>query len=763
MWQWIKLLVFLGFSVAILTGCGQESPPAEAEQPIEEEDSTTEEATTVIDPSTIAETTQKLDGERIINADSEPGNWLSHGRTYDEQRFSPLDQITTENIGELELAWYQDTGSKRGLEATPIVVDGVMYTTGAWSTVQAYDAKTGERIWEYDPMVPKSWGKYACCDVVNRGAAVWKGRVYVGTIDGRLVALDAVTGEVDWDVLTIDKERPYTITGAPRVLKDLIIIGNGGAELGVRGYITAYDTETGEQKWRFYTVPGDPNEPFESPAVEAAAKTWLGGKWWEVGGGGTVWDSMAYDPELNLLYIGVGNGSPWNRYIRSPGGGDNLYLSSIVAINPDDGSLVWYYQTTPGDNWDYTATQHIILADIEINGEVRKTAIQAPKNGFFYVIDRTDGSFISAEAYVPVNWASHIDPETGRPVETDDANYSAEAKTVFPGPLGGHNWHPMTYSPMTGLVYIPALDLSFTYAQDNAFKHEPGQWNLGVRFDPAEPAAPATPEEQMEILKSVQGRLLAWDPVSQKEQWRIEHTSAWNGGLLSTAGNLVFQGRSDGMFAAYTADSGELVWEREVHTGIIAAPVSYEIDGEQYIAVVAGWGGAFGTAAGVPRHKGNVLQEGRVLAFKLKGKAEMPAPAITYVNMVQPPEEITTTPERLFNGQQKYQLYCGTCHGSNVTSGSQIPDLKYLNEAGYARFESVVPQGVLEGLGMPKFDHVLSDDDVADVKAFVAEATRLAIAFCDTTYPEDFPEFFGTSCTKREVDNSAVAEPGTDE
>lgn len=750
MWSRVKLLVYSAIFVALLTGCAQETPPDEAEIPSSDAAETQE-------STPLENTTGSVDDERIVNADTEPGNWLAHGRTFDEQRFSPLDQITEENIQDLELAWYHDSGSKRGLEATPIVVDGMMFTSGAWSTVQAYNAKTGEQIWEYDPMVPKGWGKYACCDVVNRGVAVWKGKVYVGTIDGRLVALDAGTGEVAWDVMTIDQSRPYTITGAPRVLKDMVIIGNGGAELGVRGYITAYDTETGEQRWRFYTVPGNPNDPFESPAMEAAAKTWLGGKWWEVGGGGTVWDSMAYDPELNLLYIGVGNGSPWNRYIRSPGGGDNLYLSSIVAINPDDGSLVWYYQTTPGDNWDYTATQHIILADLEINDELRKVAIQAPKNGFFYVIDRTDGSFISAEAYVPVNWASHVDPETGRPVETDASNYATEAKTVFPGPLGGHNWHPMTFNPQTGLVYIPALDLEFTYAQDNAFKHNPGEWNLGIAMAPEEPAPPATVEEQIEGLRGVQGRLLAWDPVTQKERWRVEHASAWNGGLLSTAGNLVFQGRSDGMFAAYAADSGELVWETEVHTGIIAAPVSYEIDGEQYIAVVAGWGGAFGTTAGVPRHKGNVLEEGRVLAFKLKGGAAMPPPAITHVNMEVPPEDVTGTPEQLFNGQQKYAQYCSICHGAGVTSGSQIPDLKYLAESGYARWDAVVLMGAYEGLGMPKFDHVLTEQDSADVKAFVAEATRQAIAFCASTYPKDFPELFGTSCTKRQVDNSVTA------
>lgn len=418
--------------------------------------------------------TSTVDGARIEAADSEPGNWLAHGRTYDESRHSPLDQINVETISDLGLQWYFDTGTDRGLEASPIVVDGIMFTTGSWSVVFAHDARTGELIWEYDPEVPKAWGSNACCDVVNRGAAVWKGRVYVGTIDGRLVALDAATGEEVWDVNTIDRTRPYTITGAPRIVKDKVIIGNGGAEYGVRGYVSAYNADTGEEEWRFYTIPGNPDDGFESPAMEAAAKTWTG-EWWKVGGGGTAWDSFAYDPEMNLLYIGVGNGSPWNQTERSPGGGDNLYLSSIVAVNPDTGEYVWHYQTTPGETWDYTATQHMILTDLEINGENRKVIMQAPKNGFFYVLDRATGEFISAEAYVPITWATHVDPETGRPVETENARYQAEnpfstmsdedkiatlkgmtddeIEGAFqkPSPYGGHNWHPMSYNPDTGL------------------------------------------------------------------------------------------------------------------------------------------------------------------------------------------------------------------------------------------------------------------------------------------------------------------------
>jgi PQQ-dependent dehydrogenase (methanol/ethanol family) len=339
-----------------------------------------------------------VDAARLSAADSEPGQWMSHGRTYDEQRFSPLKQITTDNVKDLGLAWFADLDTNRGQEATPIVVDGTMYITTAWSKVKAYRAATGEKLWEYDPQVPGAWGVNACCDVVNRGVAVWEGKVFVGTLDGRLVALEAPTGKVLWDVNTIDREKPYTITGAPRVVKGNVLIGNGGAELGVRGYVSAYDAATGKLNWRFYTVPGNPAMPFENPALEMAAKTW-NGEWWTLGGGGTVWDSMAYDPQLDLLYIGVGNGSPWNHTYRSQGKGDNLFLSSIVALKPEDGSYVWHYQSTPGESWDHTATQQIVLADLEIDGMKRRVVMQAPKNGFFYVLDAKDGTLISAKNF----------------------------------------------------------------------------------------------------------------------------------------------------------------------------------------------------------------------------------------------------------------------------------------------------------------------------------------------------------------------------
>ncbi len=689
----------------------------------------------------IQKSTADIDGARI--AKGEPANWLSTGRTYDEQRHSPLADINTQSISDLGLAWYWDTGTKRGLQATPIVVDGVMFTTGTWSVVWAHDAKTGELLWEFDPQVPKAWARYACCDVVNRGVAAWKGKIYVGTLDGRLIALDAGTGEKVWDVSTILPNRPYTITGAPRIVKDKVIIGNGGAEYGVRGYITAYDAASGDEQWRFFTVPGNPDDGFENKAMEEAAATWRGGKWWEVGGGGTVWDSMAFDADLNLLYIGTGNGAPWNRYIRSPGGGDNLYLSSVIAINPDTGSKVWHYQTTPGDTWDYTATQHMILADLEIKGEQRKVIMQAPKNGFFYVLDRTNGEFISAEAYAPVTWATHVDQETGRPVEDPEAHYANEKKRIRPGPLGGHNWHPMTFHPETGLVYVPALDLRFDYAQDNAFKHSAEDWNLGV--DLRETAPPPSAEENIDNLQSIKGYLTAWDPVTQQEVWRVQHATAWNGGLLSTGGNLIFQGRADGQFSAYQADTGELVWESPVHIGIIAAPVSYSVDGEQYITVVAGWGGAYGLASGAPRHRNNVLSEGRILTYKLGGKAELPKPEVTYLAVPTPPA-MDYTPEQQKHGQDVFHNYCAVCHGPGVGTSGPIASLLYSSEDTHAIWDAIVVGGAYIEKGMPSFGHALSTTDAQDVRAYVIERAKTVIAFCESSFREEYPELLDTAC-----------------
>lgn len=667
-----------------------------------------------------------VDGARIAAADSEPAMWMSNGRTYSEQRYSPLSNIDESNVADLGLAWSVDLETSRGVEASPIIVDGVMYTTSAWSILYALDAKTGTLIWKYDPEVPRDWGVNACCDVVNRGAAVWKGKVFIGTIDGRLVALDAADGAVLWSTNTIDRAQPYTITGAPRVVKGKVLIGNGGAEYGVRGYLSAYDAETGKLDWRFYTVPGNPADGFESSAMEMAAKTW-NGEWWKLGGGGTVWDSMAYDPDLNLLYIGVGNGSPWNQRIRSPGGGDNLFLSSIVAINPDNGDYVWHYQTTPGETWDYTATQHIILADIEIDGAARKVLMQAPKNGFFYVLDRQTGDLISAEAYVPINWATHVDMETGRPVETATARYpDGKPSFTLPGPYGGHNWHPMSYSAATGLVYIPALEIPYLYADDSIMDRERGTWNLGVNAVLA--ALPGEESQRAAIKPLLKGHLAAWDPVAQKEVWRVQHKGPWNGGVLSTASNLVFQGTADGRFVAYKADTGDILWSSPTHTGVVAPPVTYEIDGEQYVTVMAGWGGAFALVAGYFVQPDSLPNLSRILTFKLGGEVQLPDEEWAAPELPAPPPE-TASAETLERGRDVYARFCMWCHGDSAVSGGLVADLRASAALHDESWGEIVLGGALADAGMVSFSQHLSAEDAEAVRAFVIhEANRAVVA-----------------------------------
>ncbi len=660
---------------------------------------------------------------RIVTADDEAQNWLSHGRTYDEQRFSPLDDINLESVGNLGLAWYFDIPTRRGIEATPIVVDGRMYVSGAWSIVYALDAATGEELWRYDPEVPKPWAQYACCDVVNRGVAAWGDSIFVGTLDGHLVSLDAATGDLNWRVDTIDRQPPYTITGAPRVVEGRVIIGNGGADMGVRGYVSAYDAETGELDWRFYTVPGNPADGFENETLKNAAETWTG-EWWTYGGGGTVWDSMAYDPELDLLYFGVGNGSPWDRDVRSPDGGDNLFLSSIIAVRPDTGEYVWHYQTTPGDSWDFTATQHIMLADLEINGETRKVLMQAPKNGFFYVLDRVTGEFIDAEPFVKVTWATGIDKETGRPIEVPGARYEEQAFLMMPTGFGGHNWHSMAYSRNTRLVYIPAQDLPAIYMKEPDFEFTPGFWNGGTEFEGLH--MPDDPAVVGEILASMSGQVIAWDPVEQREVWRYPHAGIWNGGMLATAGDLVFQGSLIGEFAAYNAASGERVWQYPAQTGIAAAPVSYAVGGEQHVAIAAGFGTLVPMFGGKPLAAANFKNYSRVLAFKIGGEASLPAVEVTAKAPVPEPPDSDADAAMIAVGKDKYYERCVVCHGADVASGGVVPDLRYSSHDTFAAWDGIVLGGAYQGRGMPAFGTIFSKEDGDAVKAFVIQEARKA-------------------------------------
>lgn len=672
-----------------------------------------------------------IDADALVNASEDHANWITHGRTYSEQRFSPLDQVNAETIGNLGLAWFADMDTARGQEATPLVIDGKLYLTTAWSKVKAFDAATENPLWDYDPEVPGETAVKACCDVVNRGLATWDNSLFLGTLDGRLVALDRETGRVNWEKVTVDQDQAYTVTGAPRVIDGKVIIGNGGAEFGVRGYVAAYDASDGNELWRFYTVPEGTENDDSPDHLKAAAETWnteVLASSEAIGGGGTVWDSMAYDPDLNLLYIGVGNGSPWNRAYRSPGEdgtgeGDNLYLSSIVAIRADTGEYVWHYQTTPGETWDYTATQHIILADIEVEGEARQVLMQAPKNGFFYVLDRATGEFISAKEYIPQNWATGMD-QNGRPIFNPETRIdkTGQPALVMPGPLGGHNWHPMAFHPGEGLVYIPAFEAATVYAPEADWKPDPAR-GFNVGFDLGAGDLPPDLGFRREVYGTVKGKLMAWDPVAQEPRWTVEFPGPWNGGLLATGGGLVFQGNSSSEFAAYSAGSGEKLWSFGAQTGIVAPPITYSIGGEQYVAVLAGWGGAYAiTADGhLVNSQGPVRNISRLLVFKLGGDAALPPePELAGLPLDPPPSRATA--ETIALGKSKYARYCAVCHAPGAVGSTVLPDLRRSGALGNRQaWQAVVHDGILTDNGMVGFEGSLSTDEVEAIRAYVIQ------------------------------------------
>ena len=654
-----------------------------------------------------------VDHERLLNADREPENWMTWGRTYSEQRFSPLDQIHDGNVGTLGLAWYFDLGTDRAIEGTPLVIDGVMYLTSAWNLTYALDAATGELIWSYDPEVPAEWGGNSCCGVGSRGLAAWEGKIVIATLDGRLIALDAANGEPLWSTQTFSQDFPYAITGAPRVFDGRVLIGNGGAELGVRGYVTAYDVETGEQLWRFYTVPGNPADGFESPILEMAAETW-NGEWWKWGGGGTVWDSIVYDPELDYIYIGVGNGSPWVQAYRSPGGGDNLFLASIVAVEAGTGEYVWHYQQVPGEQWDFTATQPMILAELEIEGRERRVLMQAPKNAFFYVLDRETGELLSAEEFAPNFWASHVDLATGRPVINPAAWYDTEPVLMTPSPPGAHNWQPMSYSPLTGLVYFPVQEVWMPYARDPDFPVDaPRGFRIGNGWGGA--LGPAGQRAMAIAQERARGWLTAWDPVRQREAWRVDYSGTGSGGVLATAGNLVIQGTVDDTVAIYRADSGEKLWEALVNTEPAAGPISYAVDGEQYIAVNAGM---HGMAAGRFGAGPAARADGRVLAFRLGGTATLP-PLVETVSTLPPPPVPDVGADVIEAGNAAYHRVCAGCHGMRAVGGGVIPDLRHMSAATHAEFDAIVLEGTRTDRGMIGFADLISEAEARAIHAFV--------------------------------------------
>ncbi|MET0378264.1 MAG: PQQ-dependent dehydrogenase, methanol/ethanol family [Spongiibacteraceae bacterium] len=683
-----------------------------------------------------------VDQERLMRADSEPQNWLTTGRDFGEQHYSPLRQIDAASVSRLGFAWEYDASTRRGrvqrgLEATPIVVDGVMYTSGGWGVVYALDAATGKELWRFDPELDGARARMTCCDVVNRGVAVWKGRVYVAQLDGILVALNAVDGAVLWKADTfIDRQRGYTITGAPRIAGDKVIIGNGGAEFGVRGYITAYDINSGEQRWRFFTVPGDPKKGYEHPELERAAKTWDPDANWAAAGGGTAWDSMVYDPQLNLFYVGTGNGSPHPAWLRSLLRRDNLYLSSILAINPDTGRLVWHYQVTPGDSWDYTATQPMILADLSVRGVQVPVLMQAPKNGFFYVLDRRNGKLLSAEKYVTATWAERIDSETGRPVMSGQGDYSKSPKLIYPSPIGGHNWQPMAYSRDTGLVYLPVLDNAVVYQTHKNWRYRLNDFDWGSTYD-ALISHPADEQKKLAVGQPpmrYQEFFLAWDPKNQREVWRAPLTGSWNGGALATAGGLVVQGTASGHLRVYNASTGKLLKEIFVGTGMIAAPMSYAVNGVQYIAIMAGYGGAMQPrfVPGVAAYERS--NRGRILAFRLDGGDTPVAEKLPPDELQPPPKKLQVSPKEIETGSELFLAHCARCHGGGLKPfRAGYPDLFNMNPATHGVFDQIVLDGIFSYGGMASFSDLLSKNDVRSIHAYLIDTQHRLRAGEDVT------------------------------
>ncbi len=641
-----------------------------------------------------------IDDKALAN-EAEMNNWAGFGRTYSEQRFSPITQIDETNIGKLGVEWYLDLPKDRSLTGTPLVIDGILYFNGSYNVVRAVEAKTGKLLWELDPQVTTHSGdRLRMMWDWNRGIAYWKGRIYNATIDGRLIAIDAKTGKEVWTQQTFDPKQPLLVTGAPKVFKDKVIIGNGGTEWGpARGFVTAYDTETGKLAWRFYIVPGNPADGFENKAMEMAAKTWTG-EWWKYGGGGTVWHGMTYDPEFNTVYLGTGNGSPWNRKIRSPDGGDNLFVCSIVALDADTGEYKWHYQTTPGETWDYNSNMDIVLADIEFDGKPVKAILHAPKNGFFYVLDRASGKLLSAEKYARVDWAEKIDMTTGKPIERVGARYEDGEEVVWPSPFGAHNWHAMSYSPLTRLAYMAVIEMPGLFSD----KHiDIETWKSPYfTFDPAVAFG-----EDFVPDDAGTGALRAWDPAKQKTAWEVPLPGVWNPGTLVTASNLLFQGRADGTFYAYRADNGKVLWHTDMGVGISAPPITYSVDGKQYVSLLAGWGGAGSATPGfVGAQHGWAYRAHprRLVTFALDGNKTLPpSPGPVHPQPLAAPD-FTIDAEQVKKGAGLYVAWCMMCHGAGAGAAGYAPDLRASPILlSVEAMKDVVVGGSRRGMGMPNY------------------------------------------------------------
>jgi quinohemoprotein ethanol dehydrogenase len=653
-----------------------------------------------------------VDAKRLLAADSpaNAGQWMSYGRDYSEQRYSPLKQINADDVSRLGLAWYADLAERGGsYETTPIAVDGRIFVTAPWSKVYAFDAKTGKRLWKYDPKVPGGYAVKLCCGIVNRGVAVWEGKVIWGTLDGRLIAVDARTGKKVWEIQATDPKRTLSITGAPRVADGRIFMGEAGSEFEERGYLSAYDAATGKQLWRWWAVPGDPEMGFEQPELASAAKTWTG-EWWKHGGGGTPWDAITYDPVTGLVYVGTGNGAPWPAAIRSPGGGDNLFTSSIVALDAKTGKFRWYYQETPQDSFDFDSTQQIMTADLVIDGKRRHVVMHAPKNGIFYVFDAASGELLAAKAFVPtVNWMTGFDA-SGKPILNPQANYgkTGQGFYVVPASGGAHSWYPMAFNPNTGLAYIPTNYGSFPLVAEAGAKMGNQLLSINVAKRPSVPPP---------VLYGTGSYLLAWDPVKMQAAW-IERQGSGRSGVMTTAGNLVFQGTASRSFAAFRADTGERLWTTETQTNIAGAPVSYAVDGEQYVAVVAGTSG-FGGDYWQPTYA-------RLLVYKLDGKIELPPPMPYTPPVLNPPANFGDA-ALLARGETEYDSHCASCHGNNGRVSSLFPDLRYAGQLWSAdAFNAIVIGGALQANGMVSFRKMLTPHDANAIRAYVVSLANVA-------------------------------------
>ena len=644
-------------------------------------------------------------------------DWPAVGGSADETSYSRLTAIDTGNVDKLGLAWSLDLPGEVTLEATPLAVDGKLYFSGSYAAVYAVDALTGKQLWKFDPQTWKhNPDKMHFSFGANRGVAYENGKVFVAALDGRLFALDAATGKELWVTETVPEGALNISTGAPRVMNGKVIIGNGGADFGARGFVTAYDANTGKQLWRFYTTPGTAEQNRGDPAMEAAAKTWGADFTRNGGGGGTVWNGMTFDPEMNRIYIGAGNAGAYDPLIRDPNSkGDNLYTSSIVALDADTGKYIWHYQQNPRDSWDYKATPNIQTATLQIEGKPRKVIMHAPTNGFFYVLDRETGKLINEPGKTTViTWAKGIDMETGRPIEEPNIRYETGLTEIWPGTIGGHNWQAMSYSPKTGLVYIPIQQIGARFskrgdASENAFNV------MGLLLEP--------------IIKKEgdgKGYLVAWDPVAQKEAWRVANANLWNGGTLATAGDLVFQGTAEGTFNAYHARTGEKLWSFDAGLGIVAAPMSFSAGGKQYVSILVGYGGttaAYGDFMNVGWKYGQ--QPRRLLTFALDGAAKLeptPGPDMK-VHAVDDPDLVLN--EADVQAGKALAVACAACHGIGLqATGTPGPDLR---ESAIAlrldTFSELLKGGMLMENGMPRFDK-LTDTQIRQIHAYIRAKAR---------------------------------------